>query len=125
RQYLEHLSLPRTQRDEIEAQLETQLAAMPAATAREAMANLHRILAGDVADVANPAYGSIAARAQTAIEQDDAWACGEAAIQSPQSSPSPHQLKVAPPIHRASMVPEPWGALNPLVRWCKRTFGSD
>jgi membrane glycosyltransferase len=29
------------------------------------------------------------------------------------------QLCVAPPINRASMVPEPWGALNPLVRWCQ------
>ncbi|GGI54949.1 glucans biosynthesis glucosyltransferase MdoH [Oxalicibacterium solurbis] len=121
RQYLDHLSLPRAQRDEIEAQL----TAMPAATAREAMANLHRILAGDDVDVANPAYGSIAARAQTAIEQDDAWACDDAAIQSPQSLAPPQQLKVAPPVHRASMVPEPWGALNPLVRWCKRTFGRD
>ncbi|HWV62785.1 MAG TPA: glucan biosynthesis glucosyltransferase H, partial [Oxalicibacterium sp.] len=121
RQYLDHLPLSSGQRDEIEAQL----AAMPATTAREAMANLHRILAGDDVDVTNPAYGSIAARAQVAIGQDDAWAGDDAALQSPQSLLPPHQLKVAPPVHRASMVPEPWGALNPLVRWCKRTFGRD
>src|SRR5690606_32221073 len=31
-------------------------------------------------------------------------------------------LCVAPPIHRASMVPHPWGALNPLVRWWQSMF---
>ena len=88
RQYLDHLSLPLAQRSEIESQLEAQLAAQPAATTREAMAILHRILAGDDAETVNPAFGSIAARAQTAIEQDDAWACDDTTA-LPSSSCSP------------------------------------
>ena len=113
RHYLERLSLPQEMRDDIEEQL----AALPAASPREAMARLHRLLAGENADAGNPAFGSIAARAQLDIAQDTAWQKDEDAV--------PSQLCVAPPVNRASMVPEPWGALNPLVRWGQSLFGKE
>lgn len=112
RHYLERLALPQAMRDDIEEQL----AALPAASPREAMTRLHRLLAGENADAGNPAFGSIAARARLEIAQDAAW--------KKQEGEPPSQLCIAPPINRASMVPEPWGALNPLVRWGSSLFGA-
>ncbi|HEX7635943.1 MAG TPA: glycosyltransferase, partial [Noviherbaspirillum sp.] len=90
---------------------------------RAAMAGLHHALAGKDALYANPAYGSVVARLRLAYGQPQAgWnaqhidnirrlnvARGEHGDEEP--------LPFAPPLNRASMVPHPWGPLNPLARW--------
>lgn len=36
--------------------------------------------------------------------------------------PLPADLQLAPPLRRMSMVPRPWGTLNPLKRWAEALF---
>src|SRR4051812_761889 len=112
--YLDRLSLPQTVRDGIEAQL----AETPTLSTRDAMTRLHHILAQKNANGDNPAHGSVIARAKLALGHAAVWRDGEHvttenAIEKNESA----QLCVAPPLHRASMVPHPWGALNPVTRW--------
>lgn len=115
RHYLDRLSLPPAVRDGIEVQL----AEKPALSTHDAMTRLHHILAQNNADAGNPAYGSVAARAQLALGQ--AALCG--GHDDANRGKDPAQLCVAPPVHRASMVPHPWGALNPVKRWFQTLFG--
>ncbi len=115
RHYLDRLELPQALRDEIESRL----VALPALSNREAMTRLHRMLAGKNVDAGNPAYASVAARARLTVGQQAAWCDDDAATAADAQS---SQLCVAPPVNRASMVPEPWGALNPIVRWCQALF---
>lgn len=120
RHYLDRLSLPPAVRDGMEAQL----AETPTLSTRDAMTRLHHILAQKNADADNPAYGSVAARAQLALGQAAVW-CerGDVPGENSAERKDPAQLRVAPPINRASMVPHPWGALNPVTRWFQTLFG--
>ncbi|KIF83190.1 glucans biosynthesis glucosyltransferase MdoH [Noviherbaspirillum autotrophicum] len=81
---------------------------------------LHCALAGRPAPRAmhaHVAHASVEARLQlayrpphTALQPDTLeWAAGGQGRRMP--------LPFAPPVNRASMVPQPWGALNPLARW--------
>lgn len=108
RHYLDRLSLPSEVRDDIEAQL----AQTPALSAHDAMARLHQLLARQPVDENNPAWDSAEARAQIATGRQ----FDKADDSSDTSAPAP-PLRFAPPINRGSMVPHPWGALNPVVRW--------
>jgi membrane glycosyltransferase len=62
---------------------------------RAALAAMHGALAGTKAEPAHPAHGSVAARLSLY------W-----------GRPAP----LTPPLARASMVPHPWGVLDPLAR---------
>lgn len=100
------------------------------AAPRAAMASLHHALAGKDALRANPAYASVAARLRLAYSQ--ALVPPAPPRQKAQSPANVHRLDVArgehggelplrfaPPLNRASMVPHPWGPLNPLARWLR------
>ncbi len=120
RHYLDRLSLPFAVREGIEAQL----AEKASMSARDAMTRLHHILAQKNADADNPAYGSVAARAQLALGQTVVWSGpDDLPGDHPDGGKGPTQLCVAPTINRASMVPRPWGALNPVTRWFQALFG--
>ncbi|WP_277986372.1 glucans biosynthesis glucosyltransferase MdoH [Noviherbaspirillum cavernae] len=91
---------------------------------RAAMTRLHQVLAGERASEDNPAYASIDARLGLCYRPLPSLATRRDA-----SAPSPHsadrfdgRLPLAPPLNRASMVPYPWGALNPLVRWIRKAI---
>ncbi|MDQ7968882.1 MAG: glucans biosynthesis glucosyltransferase MdoH [Oxalicibacterium faecigallinarum] len=117
-QYLDLLKLPAPARKQIESQL---LARMNASSSdHEAMIALHAILAGHETSPDQAAQASIRARAQLAVDQDATW-CDETGAVVPDAAQAA-SLYVAPPINRASMVPHPWGALNPLVRWWQSRF---
>ncbi|MNR82287.1 Glucans biosynthesis glucosyltransferase H [compost metagenome] len=107
RHYLDHLALPPTERQALEHKLE----ATATFSTRVAMSEMHHALAGADAQPEHPALGSVARRTQLALAADSATAL-----------PSLAHLKIAPPLNRASMVPEPWGALNPLTRWLQALF---
>jgi membrane glycosyltransferase len=109
RHYLDRLALSTQARADIEAQLVQASGLSPA----DAMRRLHAILAGN-ADDANPARSSIAVRTRQAI--------GEAASVNIDANNPESQLSLAPPLNRGSMVPVPWGPLNPLVRWLQKLF---
>jgi membrane glycosyltransferase len=112
RHYLDHLSLPQTEREAIEAQLE----AAPTFSTREAMTGLHHALAGKHANPDNPALASVVARTRLAIgTASHAFNTVEPAQEL--GAVASAALKIAPPINRVSMVPQPWGALNPITRW--------
>lgn len=117
--YLDRLALPTTVREGIEAQL----AETPTLSTRDAMTRLHHILAQKNADGDNPAYGSIVARAKLALGHAAVWRGRDAntAVDTNEDN-APAALCVAPPLNRASMVPHPWGALNPFTRWFQRAF---
>jgi len=120
RHYLDRLSLPTTVREGIEAQL----AETPALSTRGAMTRLHHILAQKNADGDNPAYGSVIARAKLALGQAAVWrGSDDTSAANTSQHHQPVALCVAPPLNRASMVPHPWGALNPFTRWFQCTFG--
>jgi len=105
--YLDRLSLPAS----AHARIEEALAQTPGLSDEEAMRRLHGLLADAQHDDANPAYASIAARARTKIESDKAWCRDDGAPGTEDAS-----LRTMPPIKRGSMVPLPWGPLNPLAR---------
>jgi membrane glycosyltransferase len=87
------------------------------------MRTLHHALAGndqghDKGDKGdNPAHDSVAKRLQLA---------GHAL--TPASAPgddAQRRISSTPPVNRISMVPQPWGSLNLLVRWFKRLIGRE
>lgn len=117
--YLDRLALPTTVREGIEAQL----AETPTLSTRDAMTRLHHILAQKNADGDNPAYGSVVARAKLALGHAAVWrGRDEISAADTNEDNAPAALCVAPPLNRASMVPHPWGALNPFTRWFQRAF---
>jgi membrane glycosyltransferase len=83
------------------------VAASDALTPPLAMRALHEALAGGDGADDNPAHGSVARRLQLA-----------GVALGPDS-----RLHTAPPINRTSMVPQPWGSLNPLTRWLDKLRG--
>ena len=88
-------------------------AARANASPREALRALHQALAGSPLDGGNPAYASTAAR----LEAPDA---------APPATPPDCHRRIAsvPPPKRISMMPQPWGALNPLIRWFRTLIGA-
>lgn len=100
KQYLDRLPLTIDKRH----LLEKEVTADGMHTPSEAMAQLHRALAGQTATESatdsHPAYSSVASRVQLSYAQKES-------------------LPLAPLMHRASMVPHPWGTLNPFTRWVK------
>ena len=117
RHYLDHLSLPEAERHALEAQLDKSATF----STRVAMEDLHHALAGEHANPDNPALGSVLARTWLALAPktaDKAQLPPAAVLCDDAGTP----LSIAPPINRASMVPEPWGALNPLTRWLQGLF---
>ncbi|WP_175624572.1 MULTISPECIES: glucans biosynthesis glucosyltransferase MdoH [Oxalobacteraceae] len=119
RHYLDHLALPEQERRALEEQLE-QSATF---STRVAMGDLHNALAGEHANPDNPALGSVLARTWLALAPKTAdKASGKTIPAAALSDEAGVPLSIAPPINRASMVPEPWGALNPLTRWVQRIF---
>jgi membrane glycosyltransferase len=104
RRYLDRLALPALLR----ARVEEGLAQAPGLSDEEAMRRLHGLLAGAANEDEVPAYASAATRARTQIESDKAW-CADGQAEDA-------ALRVAPPIARGSMVPLPWGPLNPIAR---------
>ncbi len=101
-QYLDRLCLPPDRRQAIAAALD----GTDQLPAHLAMHRLHQVLAGTAASDQHPAYGSVAARLKLA------------------SQPAGHDVMpdgmpaaLAPPLRRTSMVPHPWGKLNPVKRW--------
>jgi len=109
RLYLDRLALPSQTRAAIDAQL----AQTPGLSPADAMRRLHVLLAGN-GDDANPARGSVVARTRHAV--------GDNVELKTEADYIETQLNLAPPVHRGSMVPVPWGPLNPLVRWAKALF---
>ena len=116
-EYLERLPLTAAQRQALHS------AAGPCGgAARPAMQALHRALAGSAADADHPAYASVAARLRLA------------AAPAHEAQPTPPALTIdacghgriasTPPLNRISMVPQPWGTLNPLLRWFRALIGA-
>ena len=101
--YLDRLPIPTSQR----ADLSAAMLDAPIEAKGEPMATLHRALA-QTPRTANPANASVPRRLAL--------------------SGAAHPLIFAPPLKRRSMVPVPWGNLNPLARWVETThqrFESD
>ncbi len=116
RHYLDHLALPEAERHLVEQRLEE----TATFSTREAMGDLHHALAGVHANTDNPALGSVPARTRLALAADAPEQLTHIAPALCDESGAP--LAIAPPINRASMVPEPWGALNPVTRWLQALF---
>jgi membrane glycosyltransferase len=75
-------------------------------------------LAGQHALEANPAYGSLARRLQLFCESPRmAHAPSGKDTNNGLSRCSCADWRAAPHINRSSMVPHPWGHLNPIARW--------
>ncbi|QDZ29438.1 glucans biosynthesis glucosyltransferase MdoH [Noviherbaspirillum sp. UKPF54] len=93
---------------------------------RAGFAALHRALAGAQAAHATNAdavHASVQARLQLAYRaprtaaQSGSQPGNVQRLVARQDGNTP--LPFAPPVNRASMVPQPWGALNPLARWLR------
>ncbi len=87
---------------------------------RQAVLDVHLALAGGEAnaDMANPAYASVAARLHLAYGvPSEPSPIREAAPEVITDATGRTRITIAPPLHRTSMVPHAWGTLNPLVRW--------
>jgi len=83
----------------------------------EAMTELHHALAGKNAPSGEPAYASVASRLRLAYDRRAAQPpSGNVRTLDVERRKRAHLL-LAPPLNRSSMVPHPWGPLNPLVRW--------
>jgi membrane glycosyltransferase len=106
--YLDQLPLTDSQRGDFELGL----AAIPAS---EQIPQLHRTLAKEAAAAwpEHPAQASVASRLNMVYPQEST------ADRTPVSNDEAGNAKVsvAPPLHKKSMVPGPWGNLNPLSRW--------
>ncbi|MGN6702423.1 MAG: glucans biosynthesis glucosyltransferase MdoH, partial [Burkholderiaceae bacterium] len=121
--YLGRLPLPPAERERLLAQVDAGNPRSP----REAMTALHRLLAGGDASAGEPAYASVAARLRMLRTTPE----GAQAVDAlpPASSDAPNASNkpiapIAPPICRRSMVPHPWGTLNPLLRWWRGDDGT-
>ncbi|MGH8807720.1 MAG: glucans biosynthesis glucosyltransferase MdoH, partial [Noviherbaspirillum sp.] len=110
--YLDRLPLNADTRHTLATHIDTD-----GATPREAMAGLHRALAGKCAPSDEPAYASVASRLRLAYDRRAPQAqSGNVRTLDIERRKHTHLL-LAPPPNRSPMVPHPWGPLNPLVRW--------
>jgi membrane glycosyltransferase len=104
--YLDQLPLTNSERGDYELGL----AAVPAS---EQIAALHRHLSTEAADCpVSPAQASVTKRLDMVYTSN-------APAETPVSKDSDGvaHVAVAPVVHRSSMVPKPWGELNPFSRW--------
>ena len=113
--YLERLPLSAQQRLEIETRVS-------ALASGDAMQDVHRVLAaaqaGSIASLAtddNPALQSIATRLRLIWPPHDDGSTALPLCAAPDDDGA--HVAVAPPLNRRSMVPRPWGELNPFARW--------
>jgi len=97
--YLEQLALS----DEMRNVLMARVRGMPASNTREAMVNLHRVLADGKVSDENPAYGSIERRLKLAYGPD-----AESGPRLTVDRPPRLRLVTEPPLNRSSMVPQAW-----------------
>ncbi|NMM27017.1 MAG: glucans biosynthesis glucosyltransferase MdoH [Glaciimonas sp.] len=100
---------------------------------QRAMTALHQALADDNVNDSNsdnPAYASVASRLQLAYQSSPTAELPP--HQAPTPTPTPTinfdrcghiRVSSTPPLHRISMVPQSWGALNPLIRWMHTLSG--
>jgi len=114
--YLERLPLPAQQRQEIETRVS-------ALASGDAMQDVHRVLAaeqaGSIASLAtddNPALQSIATRLRLIWPPRGDGSSTALPLCAAPDDDGAH-VAVAPPLNRRSMVPRPWGELNPFARW--------
>lgn len=106
--YLDQLPLSDAQRGDFELSL----AAIPAS---EQIPRLHRELAKQSPAVwpDHPAHSSVTPRLK--IAYPESAPDNETPVSADDEGVA--RVAVAPPLHRKSMVPGPWGILNPLSRW--------
>ncbi len=115
KRYLDLLPLSQEQRQVIVARACALGSGMP-------MDDLHRVLADVPASrvvrmgQSDIAEQSIAARLKLLYPLQEAQCEGASPALKEVPGESAH-LDVAPPLNRVSMVPRPWGILNPFVRW--------
>jgi membrane glycosyltransferase len=111
--YLDRLPLTGEQRRVLNARIGT-----TGTGPRAALTAVHHALAGTAAEHDNPAYGSVARRLQLAYDRrapqqpsadNIRWLDAERRRQA--------RMQFAPTPKRSSMVPHPWGPLNPITRW--------
>ena len=81
------------------------------------MARLHQALAGKATPGGNLAYASVARRLQLAYERRCTPTRQAENVYTLLERRQHACLRLAPPLNRASMVPHPWGELNPFTRW--------
>ena len=113
--YLDRLALTPLQRQALVAAA-TRCGHQP----QGAMRALHRRLAESVDDHAsddNPALASVATRLQLAYPRLQA----ASAVETDPNGYS--RISTTPPLRRIAMVPQPWGVLNPVIRWFRRLTG--
>ncbi|HTN66937.1 MAG TPA: glucans biosynthesis glucosyltransferase MdoH [Burkholderiaceae bacterium] len=103
--YLQRLPLSAAQRQDLAVD-------SCGASPQQAMRALHQALAGAPADSDNPAYASLASRLRLGRKPTSA-----------SDDTSRGRIATAPPPNRISMVPQPWGRLNPLSRWWRALRG--
>jgi membrane glycosyltransferase len=116
--YLAQLPLTPEQRRDLAVSAQAQ-------DADAAFSDLHGMLARQQdtdagVDADNAAAASVAARIALAYPQAAQQRRSAPAAQAADAGSGPSQgdhLKVAPPLHRRSMVPREWGTLNPFSRW--------
>lgn len=110
--YLQRLPLTAARRQALLA------ATRGADSPRQAMRALHQALAGAARGHDNPAYASVAARLQLGYGP-------QAALPpTPADAGGMGRSATAPLPKRISMLPQPWGNLNPLRRWWRALGGS-
>ncbi|MGS0740765.1 glucans biosynthesis glucosyltransferase MdoH [Glaciimonas sp. GG7] len=116
--YLERLALSPGQRTALSERTH-------GATSVGEIASLHLALADmggadPEADVANPAYASVAHRLRLAYgapPDSDAFKVKSAAPEVITDAAGRTRITLAVPLNRTPIVAHPWGTLNPLVRW--------
>lgn len=122
--YLDRLPLTALQRQALQAAV-----APYENQSQQAMRALHQALADstDSDESDNPAYASIATRVQLSYRPPTA----DAILSEPAPVPAiaidrcgQPRLSTTPPLNRISMVPQPWGTLNPLIRWFRSMTGN-
>lgn len=119
--YLKHLELPREQHASVCAAFTTGGDTTP----QGGMASLHCALGAGTQAQDNPAYRSVLPRLchsslyASLLQRSKEIGTGACATANSDRQPSGAWLPTAPPPNRGSMVPHPWGILNPVKRWLK------
>ena len=117
--YLDRLPLAAGLRHDLNARI-------ACARAQDKLTDLHHALAGKRAVPANPAYGSIARRLQLAYDRRASIEHQEGNVRRLDVERRKHlRMQFTPPVNRAPMAPQPWGALNPIVRGLRWLLGRE
>jgi membrane glycosyltransferase len=107
--YLDRLPLSPAQQGELYARIAEQDADTPMRAMHCALAETQHAL--------HPAYASVPARLKLA-QRGQTPAAEMPPYKAPLKLSAP---RFAPPLNRKSMVPSPWGVLNPALRWLEST----